>query len=113
MLDDKNSKKVIYNYGDGSIFKGVEEILNESLECDDLIACDGKQMPFRCNKVRRRKLKYANDKFCTLGAKCCMHNTLQCRPDFRDQKCKLEEVCDSSGIKFHLLPTCHPELNPI
>jgi hypothetical protein len=42
-----------------------------------------------------------------------MHNTLQCRPDFRDQKCKLEEVCDSAGIKFHLLPICHPELNPI
>ena len=113
MDDDKNAKKVIYNYGDGSIFKGVEEILKESLECEDLIACDGQHMPFRCNKVRRKKLQCANDKFCTPGAQCCMHNTLQSRPDFRDQKCKLEEVCDSSGLKFHLLPICHPELNPI
>jgi hypothetical protein len=57
MDDDKHSKKCIYNYADGSIFKGFEEILKESLECEDLLACDGKPMPFRCNKVRRRKLK--------------------------------------------------------
>jgi hypothetical protein len=113
MDDDKHSKKVIYNYADGSIFKGVEEILKESLECEDLIACDGKPMPFRCNKVRRRKLKCTSDKFCTVGVHCCMHNTLKCRPDFCEQKCKLEEVCESNGIKFHLLPICHPELNPI
>jgi transposase len=42
-----------------------------------------------------------------------MHNTLRCRPDFCEQKCKLEEVCESEGAKFHLLPICHPELNPI
>jgi hypothetical protein len=111
--DDTNSKQAIFNEVDGSIFKGVEQILKESLECDTLTACDGKPMPFRCNKTRRRKLNCTIDKSCTNGQQCCMHNTLRCRPDFCEQKCKLEEVCDSLGIKFHLLPICHPELNPI
>jgi hypothetical protein len=48
MDDDRNSKKAIYNKQDGSSFKGVDEILKESLECEceNLIACDGKPMPF-------------------------------------------------------------------
>jgi hypothetical protein len=50
---------------------------------------------------------------CTPGVRCCIHNTLRCRKDFGEQKCKLEEVCETVGAKFHLLPICHPELNPI
>ncbi len=41
------------------------------------------------------------------------HNTLRRRQDFTEQKCKLEEVCNQVGVTFHLLPICHPELNPI
>ncbi len=71
------------------------------------------KMPYRCNKARRRKLNTPCERLCTPGEKCCMINTLKCRPDFSNQKCKLEEVCDSCGVTFHLLPICHPELNPI
>jgi hypothetical protein len=49
--DDKNAHtKAIHNDVDGSIFKGVEEILRE-ME-DELIAVDKVRMPFRCNKAR-------------------------------------------------------------
>ena len=114
MWDDKsNGKKAIFNAEDGLIFKGVEEILKESEECDNLMACDGTPMPYRCNKARRRKLNTACERLCTPLEKCCMVNTLKCRPDFSNQKCKLEEVCESLGVTFHLLPICHPELNPI
>jgi hypothetical protein len=114
MWDDKsNTKKAIFNAADGLIFKGVEEILKESEECDKLMACDATQMPYRCNNARRKKLKTTSDRLCTPGQKCCMVNTLKSRPDFCNQKCKLEEVCDSLGVSFHLLPICHPELNPI
>lgn len=110
--DDKNAHtKAIHNDLDGSIFKGVEEILRE-ME-DDFVAIDKVRMPFRCNKARRRKLKFASDKLCAAGVRCCMHNTLRCRQDFCEQKCKLEEVCEAVGVVFHLLPICHPELNPI
>jgi hypothetical protein len=109
--DDKNAHtKAIHNDVDGSIIKGVEEILRE-ME-DELIAVDKVRMPFRCNKAHRRKLKFTRDTVCTPGVRCCMHNTLRCRQDFCDQKCKLEEVCESVGVGFHLLPICHPELNP-
>ena len=106
-------KKAIFNKSDGLIFKGVEEILKESEECEKLMAYDGKVMPFRCSPARRRGLQTSSDKLCTQGLKCCMHNTLKWRPDFCKQKCKLEEVCEERGVKFHLLPICHPELNPI
>ena len=110
--DDKNSHtKAIHNDLDGTICKGVEEILRE-ME-DDLVAVDKVQMPFRCNKARRRKLQLASEKLCTAGVRCCMHNTLRCRQDFCEQKCKLEEVCEAVGVVFHLLLICHPELNPI
>jgi hypothetical protein len=113
--DDKNEKtKAIYNEEDGLIFKGVEEILNESEESDKLTASDGKPMPYRCNKARRTQYKCLSDKVCTPGIKCCMViNTLTCRQDFLDQRCKLEEVCHSRGVQFLMLPICHPELNPI
>jgi hypothetical protein len=115
MWDDKNDKnKAIFNNAeDGLIFKGVEEILQESEECAKLVACDGRPMPYRCNKARRLQFKCTSNKLCTPGQKCCMVNTLKCRPDFCDQRCKLEEVCNSHGVQFHLLPICHPELNPI
>jgi hypothetical protein len=114
MWDDKSDKiKAVYNAEDGLIFKGVEAILKESEECARLVACDGQAMPYRCNKSRRLKFNSATDKVCNPGQKCCMINTLKCRPDFGEQRCKLEEVCDSHGVKFHLLPICHPELNPI
>ena len=114
MWDDKNDKnKAIFNAEDGLVFKGVEEILQESEECAKLVACDGRPMPYRCNKARRLQFKCTSNKLCTPGQKCCMVNTLKCRPDFCDQRCKLEEVCNSHGVQFHLLPICHPELNPI
>jgi hypothetical protein len=113
-MDDRGKTNgAIFNAVDGLIFKGVEEILKESEECELLVACDGKPMPYRCNKVRRRYLKCMSDKICNRGMKCCMLNTLKWRPDFCEQKCKLEEVCESHGVKFLLLPICHPELNPI
>ncbi len=97
----------------GLIFKGLEEILRESEESDKLVAFDGKPMPYRCNKARRTQSKCLSDKVCTPGIKCCMVNTLKYRPDFLDQRCKLEEVCHSRGVQFLMLPICHPELNPI
>jgi hypothetical protein len=110
--DDKSAHiKAIFNELDGSIFKVVEEILREM--DDDLAAIDNVRMPFRCNKARRKNLKFASDKMCTPCVQCCMHNTLRCRQEFCEQKCKLKEVCESVGVKFHLLPICHPELNPI
>ena len=110
--DDKTPHiKAIFNERDGSIFKGMEEILGE-ME-DNFEAIDKVRMPYRCNKARRRKLEFRDENMCTPGVRCCMHNTLRCRPDFCEQKCKLEEVCESEGAKFHLLPICHPELNPI
>jgi hypothetical protein len=111
-MDDKSdNKKAIFNESDGSIFKGVEEILREM--GDNFEAIDKARMPYRCNKARRRKLRFGDDNMCTPGVRCCMHNTLRCRQDFCEQKCKLEEVCETVGAKFHLLPICHPELNPI
>jgi hypothetical protein len=116
MFDDNpypGGKKAIFNKQDGLIFKGVEAILKESEECEKLVACDGQAMPFRCSPARRRVLLCTSNKRCIPGKKCCMHNTLTWRPDFCEQKCKLEEVCEEKGVKFHLLPICHPELNPI
>jgi hypothetical protein len=80
---------------------------------DEFIAVDKVRMPFRCNKARRRKLQLTSETVCTPGVRCCMHNTLRCRQDFCEQKCKLEGVCESVGVRFHLLLICHPELNPI
>jgi hypothetical protein len=51
--DDKSAHiKAIFNELDGSIFKGVEEILRKM--DDDLQAIDNVRMPFRCNKARRK-----------------------------------------------------------
>ncbi len=114
MWDDKSDKcKAVFNAEDGLIFKGVEAILKESEECATLVACDGKPMPYRCNKARRLQFNCTSDNLCNTGQKCCMINTLKCRPDFGEQRCKLEEMCDSHVVKFHLLLVCHPELNPI
>jgi hypothetical protein len=53
-MDDKSSnKKAIFNELDGSIFKGVEEILTEM--GDNFEAIDKVRMPYKCNKARRRK----------------------------------------------------------
>jgi hypothetical protein len=106
MFDDNSNarKKIIFNENDGLIiFKGVEDILKEIKECEKLMACDGKAMPFRCSPARRRGLQRSNDKLCTPGLECCMRNTLKWWPDFCEQKCKLEEVCEERGVKFHLL----------
>ncbi len=97
IMDDKNEKsKAIFNEEDGLIFKGVEEILKESEESEKLTAYDGKPMPYRRKKARRTQCKCLSDKVCTPGIKCCMVNTLKYRPDFLEQRCKLEEVCHSN-----------------
>ena len=85
MFDDNPTtrKKAIFNKSDGLIFKGVEEILKESEECEKLMAYDGKVMPFRCSPARRRGLQTSSNKLCTQGLKCCMHNTLKWRTDCR------------------------------
>ena len=91
--DDKNSHtKAVHNELDGSIFKGVEEILRE-ME-DDLLAIDNARMPFRCNTARRRQLNFGSLTVYTPGVRCCMVNTLRCRQDFCEQKRKLKEACD-------------------
>jgi hypothetical protein len=108
--DDKKNKPAIFN-ADGSICKGVEEILNES--GDKCVAEDNIKMPFSCSHARRNKLHFPTSKSCMPGRRCCMENTLRWRPDFAAQKSRLEEVCASCDIVFHMLPICHPELNPI
>ena len=50
---------------------------------------------------------------------CCAKNVLQNQPDFKEQKCALEELVDlhnkewKTGHIVEFLPKFHPELNPI
>jgi hypothetical protein len=98
MDDMSDNKKAIFNDSDGSIFKGVEEILREMGE--NFEAIDKARMPYKCKKARRRYLKFVDENMCTPGVRCCMHNTLRCRQDFCEQKCKLERFARVSERNF-------------
>jgi hypothetical protein len=89
-MDDKSDNKKLFSMRGMVPFLRVcvEEILREM--GDNFEATDKARMPYRCNKARRRKLKFGDDNMCTPGVRCCMHNTLRCRKDFCEQKCILE-----------------------
>jgi len=111
MDDPSENNPVIYNEADGSIFKGIEEILREG--GDDCIAEDDSKMPKVCSKSRRMLFNFPSATECMPDRRCCLVNTLRCRQDFKEQKCCLEEACESVGAKFIMLMMCHPECNPI
>ena len=50
---------------------------------------------------------------CKAGDHCCIANKLASQPDFVAQKCLIQEVLESRGHEFKMLPKCHPELNSI
>jgi hypothetical protein len=66
-----------------------------------------------CSKTRRQAVGCAPDSMCKKYSRCCLQNTIRWRPDFAGQKCKLEQTCESVGVKFLMLMICHPECNPI
>ncbi len=100
-----------YINGDHTIFKGIYEILRESGDnCKDEA---GKSMVKECSNKRRKAMGCDPGEGCKKHVRCCMQNTLRWRPDFEAQKCKLEMMCDSQGVKFLMLMICHPECNPI
>ena len=108
LLQDTDTK---YINADGTIFKGLYEILKESGDtCKD---AGGKQMVKECSKARRQAMGCVPDSMCTKNSRCCLQNTLRWRKDFAAQKCRLEQTCESVGVKFLMLMICHPECNPI
>jgi hypothetical protein len=96
---------------DGTTFKGLFEILQE--RGDSCIGVDHKPTIKTCSKKRRLALQFVTDMACDAHVRCCLENTLRWQPDFKAQKCKLEEVCESVGVKFQMMMICHPECNPI
>ncbi len=111
-MDDQGNKGAqFFNETDGLIFKGVAEILIEGQ--DNCVAEDGSKMPYKCNAARRRAFNFRTSDKCYRHRRCCLLNTLRCRPDFIEQKCQLHEVCESVGAQFIMLMICHPECNPI
>jgi hypothetical protein len=111
MDDNGNKGAQFYNKEDGSIFKGVEEILREG---GDACLDEHKEaMVMTCSKARRTQMKCPTDTQCQKNRRCCLTNALRWRPDFAEQKCELEEVCERHGVKFIMLMMCHPECNPI
>ena len=77
LLQDTETK---YINADGTIFKGIYEILRESGDtCKD---AGGKQMVKECSKARRRAMGCVPDSMCTKNARCCLQNTLRWRTDF-------------------------------
>jgi hypothetical protein len=96
---------------DGTTFKGLFEILQE--RGDSCIAVDQTHMNKTCSKKRRVALQFLSNMACDAHVRCCQENTLRWQPDFLAQKCKLEEVCESVGVKFQMMMICHPECNPI
>jgi hypothetical protein len=96
---------------DRSIFKGIYAILREGGDtCKD---DNGVALVKECSKARRQLLGCVPGSSCQNKARCCLQNFLRWRPDFANQKCKLEQVCEAAGVHFLMLPKCHPECNPI
>jgi hypothetical protein len=96
---------------DGTIFKGIYAILREGGDnCKD---DNGAALVKECSKARRLLAGCARGESCKKHERCCLQNCLRWRPDFANQKCKLEQVCNAAGCYFLMLPKCHPELNPI
>jgi hypothetical protein len=42
---------------------------------------------------------------CQKNARCCLQNCLRWRPDFANQKCKLQQVCEAASVQFRMLAT--------
>jgi hypothetical protein len=96
---------------DGTIFKGIYAILREG--GDSCKAENGTALVKECSKARKHLLGCAPGGSCQKNARCCLQNCLRWRPDFANQKCKLQQVCEAAGVHFLMLPKCHPECNPI
>jgi hypothetical protein len=108
LLQDKES---IFINSDGTIFKGMYEILREAEDtCKDE---EGKHMIKECSRKRRQSMGCDPDSACKKHARCCLQNTMRWRQDFAAQRCKLDLTCESAGVKFLMLMICHPECNPI